>query len=118
MQRVSHAVGSSWYWQDVFGSAFFEGSDGKAKKAVYVCAGVHYFGAARQTSDGALDELERLIMGRCEASMPVIITTNLSPEDIEMRRGTRVWSRLKGMARDNVFVIKGGDFRQKVEWEV
>lgn len=76
------------------------------------------FGAARRTSDGALDELERLIMGRCEASMPVIITTNLSPEDIEMRRGTRVWSRLKGMAKENVFVIKGGDFRQKVEWEV
>ena len=76
------------------------------------------FGASRRTSDGALDALEELIMIRYDAAKPVIITTNMSPEDIELRRGQRVWSRLKGMAKEHVVVIKGGDYREKVRFEV
>ena len=75
------------------------------------------FGASRRTSDGALDALEEIIMIRYDAGKPVIVTTNLSSEDLEMRRGSRVWSRLKGMAKENIIEIKGGDFRQKVSWE-
>lgn len=76
------------------------------------------FGASRRTSDGALDALEEIIMVRYDAGKPMIVTTNMSPEDLEMRRGSRVWSRLKGMARENVIEIKGGDFRKEVRWEV
>ena len=89
---------------------------GMARSAEYLL--IDDFGASRRTSDGALDALEELVMVRYDAARPVIITTNLKPEDIETRRGSRVWSRLKGMAKENVIEINGGDYRQDVKWEV
>jgi len=76
------------------------------------------YGSSRRTSDGALDFLEDVIMQRYDGARPVLITTNLSGQDIEAGRGARVWSRLKGMARENVFTINGGDFRDNFRWEV
>jgi len=104
-QSKDHQATSAW------GCALL----GKARIVDYLL--IDDFGASRRTSDGALDALEELIMVRYDAGKPVIVTTNMRPEDIEMRRGSRVWSRLKGMARENVIEIKGGDFRQKVSWE-
>ena len=104
-QSKDHQATSAW------GCALL----GKARIVDYLL--IDDFGASRRTSDGALDALEELIMVRYDAGKPVIVTTNMRPEDIETRRGSRVWSRLKGMARENVIEIKGGDFRQKVSWE-
>lgn len=71
------------------------------------------FGQSRRTTDGALDAVEDLIMQRYESNKPVIITSNLPPKGIVEFRGERIWSRLKGMAKNNIFELGGRDWRNE-----
>jgi DNA replication protein DnaC len=68
-------------------------------------------GQTRNASDGAIDAIESLVMHRYDNAAPVIVTSNLQPTGIAEHRGARVWSRLQGMAGNNVVEIRGADWR-------
>lgn len=72
------------------------------------------FGQARNVSERALDAIEGLIMSRYESCLPVIATSNMKPGQLEEARGQRVWSRLCGMARNNIVEVCGHDWRKQV----
>ena len=69
------------------------------------------FGQARKATEPALDALDDVIMHRYAARAPMVITTNLRPEQIAERRGERVWSRMCEMAGSGVVELSGEDWR-------
>lgn len=68
------------------------------------------FGQTRGLSGGALDSLEALIMHRYEAGLSMIVTSNRTSDNLEGDRGSRVMSRIIGMAGPMV-VCNGSDWR-------
>jgi len=64
---------------------------------------------AERDSDFLAEQLEAAIVRRYDEQLPVLITTNLDPEGIKARYGTRVFSRLWQMCR--VVHLTGPDRR-------
>ena len=71
------------------------------------------FGQPRNTSDGALDAIEALVMHRYDAGLNVIVTTNRQIKALNESRGARVMSRMSGLAGGVVVHCTGKDWRVK-----
>lgn len=69
------------------------------------------FGQTRNTSDGALDAIDAIIMHRYDSGLNVIVTSNRSIDALEEARGHRVVSRLAGMTGGSVVHCTGKDWR-------
>ena len=66
---------------------------------------------AEKWSTWVQQTLDHIIYQRDASAMPAIITSNLSPQEIQSRYGSRITSRIIGMS--NVLKITGHDRRRK-----
>ena len=69
-------------------------------------------GQSRKSTPFVLDALENTIMIRCDANLPVIVTTNQREAAICDQRGWRVWSRIMKLTRGRAVEMLGFDWRR------
>lgn len=60
-----------------------------------------------------LDYLYNIINERLTSGLHTLITTNLSQDELRLRYGERIWSRLNNKANSAFFVFSGKDLRQQ-----
>jgi len=69
--------------------------------------------ATERGTDWAIEQLYSVINHRYEANMPMVVTTNVHPEDSQGRIEPRIASRLMDWGLSDVRVLKLEDYRRK-----
>lgn len=70
------------------------------------------FGAGEAASEWAIDQIEAVVCRRYDATLPIVITSNLRLDAARGRYGERVYSRLREMVGEKGFLeVSGPDWR-------